>query len=98
MDDFDAKLQYDGMLRYRREADGTHVGIIPAICKACGGPLHKVGVRARQRDGVMIVDCGRCVDAGLPGHALQFTAHEPAPDRVELDSTPYLSILPTMRP
>lgn len=95
MDDFDANRVPDGILSYRRDADGTHVGIIPATCKACEGPLHKVGFRARQHDGVMVVDCDRCADAGLPGHAWRFTAHEPAPDRVELDSAPYL---PNMRP
>ena len=46
MDDLDASRQSDGILRYRRDANGTHVGIIPATCKSCGGSLHQVGFRA----------------------------------------------------
>lgn len=90
MDDFDATGQHDGILRYRRDPDGTHVGIIPSTCKACRGPLHAVGFRARQHDGVMVVDCDRCLNLGLPGHAWQFIAPKAAPDRIELDYSPYV--------
>jgi hypothetical protein len=92
MDDLDASRHPDGILRYRRDADGTHVGIIPATCKVCGGALHQVGFRARQHESVMIVDCADCSTAGVPGHAWLLTAPEAAPGRLELDNEPYSRI------
>ena len=94
MENLEPGHQSDGVLHYRRDIDGEQVGIVPATCKVCGRSLHKVGFRASQRDGVMFVDCDGCTNAGLPGHAWQFTAPEAAPIRVELDDQPYI---PTTR-
>ena len=91
MDDLSANRQPNGILRYRRDADGAHVGIIPATCRACGSQLHKVGFRARQHDDVMVVDCDRCTDAGLVGQAWRLAAREAAPDRIELDPDLYVT-------
>ncbi len=90
VDNVDGSIQPDGILHCRRDAGGAQVGIIPATCKVCARPLHKIGFRASQRDGVMLVDCDGCTVAGVPGHVWQFTAPETAPVRIELDDEPYL--------
>jgi hypothetical protein len=90
VDHLDASHQPDGILQYRRDIGGDTVGLIPATCKVCGRPLHTVGFRVSQRDSMMFVDCDACTNAGLPGHAWQFTAPEAAPVRVELDDQPYI--------
>jgi hypothetical protein len=89
VDNLEHGRQADGVLHYRRDVGGEQVGIVPATCRVCGRSLHKAGFKVSQRDGVMFVDCVSCTDAGLPGHAWQFTAPKAAPVRVELDDQPY---------
>ena len=87
----------DTHVRYRTDALGRRVAVLPATCKL-GHPLRPGAYRIVEdrRARVVRVSCTRCADAIEVDHFWAFTTSGAAPDHVELDDTPYRGVTPVM--
>jgi hypothetical protein len=81
-------------VRYRRDAGGRRIGLLPARCKRGLHDLATVGYRAAEHEGVLRVSCTACANQPHPDHAWRLTTSPPTPDAAELDDRPYADLTP----
>ncbi|GAA4432259.1 hypothetical protein ACFQV2_14125 [Actinokineospora soli] len=87
----------DTHVRYRTDALGRRVAVLPATCKL-GHPLTAAGYRIIEDRSARVVrvSCTRCADAIEVDHFWSLTTAGAAPDHVELDDSPYVGTVPVM--
>lgn len=86
--------QPDGTVRYRTDAAGERIVILPATCKRGRHSLAATGYRAIMGDGELHIRCTACAADLDLDCSWRLIAIGPSPERAELDDEPYVDVVP----
>ena len=78
-------IRFDGDARYRVDAAGTRVVLIPGACRLGLHRLGTGGYRVREAEGVLRIRCDACAAAGTPESVWVLRSSGPIATIAEID-------------